>query len=74
MLIAGTTMSMHEPIRDHLAAIDAARDVARLLGATARPEGTHPMAREWVRRWGPAPALAAAADCACAAGRCTICN
>jgi hypothetical protein len=34
-----------------------------------------PMASDWVRRWGPsriqAPYLG---DCACAAGRCTVCN
>jgi hypothetical protein len=34
-----------------------------------------PMASDWVRRWGPgrmrAPKLG---DCACAQGRCTVCN
>ena len=50
------------------------RDVPRLLGAAAVADGTHPAAREWVRRWGPARALTALPDCACAAGRCGICN
>ena len=65
---------MDEPIHDHLDAIDRARDVARLLGTVEFADGTHPAGREWVRRWGPAPLLAMLPDCACAAGRCGICN
>ena len=44
---------MHEPLPEHLAAIAARRDVARLLGMVSGADRTHPVAREWVRRWRP---------------------
>lgn len=67
-------MGMHEPIRQHLEAIAARRDVARLLGTVSGEERTEPVAREWVRRWGPGHLGAALPDCSCAAGRCVVCN
>lgn len=67
-------MGMHEPIRTHLDAIAARRDVARLLGTVSREDHTKPAAREWVRRWGPARLGATLPDCSCAAGRCPVCN
>lgn len=74
MRFVGIRMGMHEPIGDHLAAIDTGRDLPRLLGAAAGPDRTHPVAREWVRRWQPARALTALPDCGCAVGRCAVCN
>ena len=74
MLIVGITMSMDEPIRDHLEAIAAGRDVALLLGAASGDDRLHPPALEWVRRWGPSRAAATLPGCGCAAGRCTTCN
>ncbi len=65
---------MDESIRDHLDAIDCARDVPRLLGTVEFADGTHAAGREWVRRWGPTQTLAVVPACACAAGRCGICN
>lgn len=67
-------MSMDEPIRDHLEAIAAGRDVPRLLQAAGRADQAHPAALEWVRRWRPARAHALMPDCSCAAGRCATCN
>lgn len=65
---------MDEPIHDHIAAIAAARDVPRLLGMASGADATHPVARDWVRRWGPARTATALPDCSCAAGRCSVCN
>jgi hypothetical protein len=75
MLILGIQMSMNEPIRHHLAAIDAARDVPRLLHAGSPVDSFHPAALEWVRRWRPAAvSVAAVPACSCAVGRCGVCN
>ncbi|HEX6391438.1 MAG TPA: hypothetical protein VFZ89_18385 [Solirubrobacteraceae bacterium] len=65
---------MHEPIRQHLAAIATRRDVDRLLGAASADDHTQPYALEWVRRWGPIRAGASLPDCSCDAGRCVVCN
>jgi hypothetical protein len=67
-------MSMDEPIRNHLEAIDTARDVPRLLRAGPVADSTHPVALEWVRRWGPSRAAIGLPFCACAAGRCACAN
>lgn len=74
MPVVGIPMGMHEPIRDHVDAIDRARDLSRLLGAAPSADGTHPSAREWVRRWSPERAAAVLPVCACAAGPCAVCN
>jgi hypothetical protein len=74
MLIVGITMSMDESIRDHLEAIDAARDVKRLLRGGAHADRTHPVALEWLRRWRPTGTLTVVPDCSCAVGRCAVCN
>ncbi len=62
------------PIRQHLDAIAARRDVRRLLGGRFRDDKTHPVAREWVRRWGPDRLGAEIPGCSCHAGRCALCN
>lgn len=67
-------MGMHEPIKQHLDAIAARRDVTRLLGAVSGEDHTKPFAREWVRRWGPGSLGAELPDCSCDAGRCAVCN
>lgn len=67
-------MGMHEPIRQHLNAIAARRDVGRLLGAASGDDHTQPFAREWVRRWGPVRLGTELPCCSCDAGRCTVCN
>jgi hypothetical protein len=74
MLILGIPMSMNEPIREHLEAIDAARDVSRLLRGASTADRTLPAARDWVRRWGPSRTAAIVPDCSCAVGRCGLCN
>ena len=35
---------------------------------------TEPVARGWVRRWGPACLDTVAVECTCELGRCTVCN
>jgi hypothetical protein len=65
---------MYEPIRQHLTAIATRRDVSRLLDAASGDDHTQPVAREWVRRWGPVRAGTSLPDCSCDAGRCTVCN
>ena len=35
---------------------------------------TEPVARRWVRAWGPVRTLATPPPCACAGGRCSVCN
>ena len=58
----------------------SARDSAALadrLAEHAWPRGgdrRDPVAIEWLRRWRPTGMPAAAADCACAVGRCAWCN
>jgi hypothetical protein len=67
-------MSMNEPIRDHLEAIDAERDVPRLLDATSIADRSWPVALQWVRLWYPLRAAAMMPRCTCAVGRCAACN
>lgn len=67
-------MSTDEPIIRHLEAIDAGRDIARLLAFAGAPEVSRPAAREWVRRWPPTPMNVQAPGCGCRVGRCTVCN
>ena len=40
----------------------------------AASDGTQPVARDWVRRWGPSRMTASPADCGCASGACAWCN
>jgi hypothetical protein len=37
-------------------------------------DATMPVARDWVRRWGPMPIATSARLCACGSGRCDACN
>jgi hypothetical protein len=72
--------------RDHIASLirsAGSPQTARLLARAARatwPGGAHdrtqPTAREWVRRWRPRHPVTGAdiPACACAGGRCAICN
>ena len=77
----------HEPFRAraeaHVTAFArrTAADHARLAGALRDrcwPGGagdrTEPIAREWVRAWGPACRHTVALECMCAQGRCLLCN
>ena len=67
---------------DHIRALAARSesDTDRLtagLHARAWPGGGDrhdPIAREWLRRWAPRSMGPVAAGCACATGRCGICN
>jgi len=43
-------------------------------GARSAPDRHDPAALEWLRRWTPNPAHLITPACACAAGRCGICN
>lgn len=66
---------MDEPILDHIAAMAAGRDVGLLLRAAGCVDRTHPVSRDWVRRWGPVRSDGTALpDCSCALGRCVVCN
>jgi hypothetical protein len=35
---------------------------------------SEPVARGWLRMWGPVKVVASVPDCGCAGGRCRICN
>ncbi len=35
---------------------------------------SEPVARGWLRMWGPVKVIASVPACGCATGRCTICN
>lgn len=35
---------------------------------------SEPVARGWLRMWGPVKIIAAVPECGCAHGHCTICN
>jgi hypothetical protein len=35
---------------------------------------SEPVARGWLRMWGPVKVIATVPTCGCASGRCTICN
>jgi len=45
-----------------------------LVDRVAGGDHALPVAREWVRRWGPRPMVVTPPPCACATGRCTVCN
>ena len=69
--------------RQHIAALVAeagrgSRRAVRRLQADCWPGGSadraEPAAMEWLSRWHPARAAAATPICACASGRCAICN
>jgi hypothetical protein len=73
----------NEPIRKHIEAL-ASRSAAETSDLTSGivrscwPGGgedrTQPAALAWVRRWRPEQLGAALPTCACAAGRCAVCN
>jgi hypothetical protein len=77
----------HDPLRAaaeaHIAAVGrrTAADhdrLATVLRSWCWPGGledqTGPVARGWVRRWGPTCLGAIEVECTCAEGRCTLCN
>jgi hypothetical protein len=47
--------------------------VASLLSGSS-PDSTDPTARDWLRRWGTSGLQPKPLKCACATGRCRICN
>jgi len=57
-------------------AAETAALARRLAGEwhPGRGDRTHPVAREWVRRWTPRTMPVTTPGCACAAGRCPVCN
>jgi hypothetical protein len=73
----------NEPIRQHIEAL-ASRSPAETSDLTSGilrncwPGGgedrTQPAALAWVRRWRPERLGATLPACACAAGRCAVCN
>jgi hypothetical protein len=52
--------------------------LARALNRACWPSGaqdsTDPVARGWLRMWGPTKIVVDVPECGCAVGRCTICN
>jgi hypothetical protein len=64
---------------NHIASLIAsahvrADDALRRCFPAGRTDHTPPVAREWLRRWGPKRITVTPPACACAAGRCTVCN
>lgn len=55
------------------AAMPLDRLIARVW-PTGAADRTHPAATQWVRRWGPHRIAATPLPCACATGRCEVCN
>jgi len=53
---------------------DRADEALRRLRADDGADRSSPVASEWLRRWRPAPMPLALPDCACATGRCGVCN
>ena len=80
---AASTMT-HDELRLHVAAAVTATEPAALRALTARivsvcwPGGhqdrTNLAAREWLRQWPPQHSAGEVPVCACASGRCDICN
>ena len=64
-LIASLIRLAHAPGDAHRSA---------LVARGARADHAQPAAREWVRRWGPTRVVMAPPACACATGRCAVCN
>jgi len=73
----------NERIAAHIASVsrradaDADRLIAALLGHSwpgGHCDRTEHVALEWVRRWRPRPIAALPPVCACASGRCSVCN
>lgn len=64
---------MDDRIADLIAACRTPEVSAR-LALPDRGGRAVPVASEWLRRWGPKPVAPLAAECACAAGRCSVCN
>jgi hypothetical protein len=63
---------MDKPDLAALSPADLAVLVARCWpGGDDRSE---PAGRAWVQAWGPARTVARVPACACAAGRCSVCN
>jgi hypothetical protein len=72
-----------ETIAAHIESVSSrsASDTDRLASRIARscwPGGAgdrlEPAALEWVRRWRPRGPIVGAIACACASGRCQVCN
>jgi hypothetical protein len=63
----------------NVAVLAGAADTSRLAALRDRswPGGgdrTIPHAHDWLKRWGPRRTLASPPRCACADGRCPVCN
>ena len=59
----------------HLIATCRSPEVTRrLAGHVGGGDRAQPVASEWLRRWAPKPMAPLAAECGCAAGRCSVCN
>lgn len=73
---------MQEAIEVHIRAADRpGRESAILadrLMRTCWPGGhtdrSEPVARGWLRMWGPVKVVVNVPECGCAHGRCTVCN
>jgi hypothetical protein len=65
----------HTDIRALLSALCTGADAERCAATTA-PDRTVPVAREWLRGWGPAraPKTGLMLTCACVDGCCEVCN
>lgn len=51
-----------------------ARDLTRVCWPTGTADRTDPVARGWLRMWGPIRVVVAVPPCECHTGRCAICN
>ena len=53
---------------------DRAEDARRQDRPSERGDRISPVGAQWLRRWRPRPIVMPLPDCACATGRCGVCN
>jgi hypothetical protein len=63
---------MDRPGKPDVVALSLERLLARCWPGGA--DRSVPAARTWLRAWGPARGIAPVPHCACATGRCGVCN
>ena len=69
--IEGHVRAAARPDRESLILADT---LARFCWPGGPADRSEPVARGWLRMWGPVKVIAAVPACGCASGRCTICN
>jgi hypothetical protein len=73
-----TIDELHEHVRaarkSDFQSLLLADELLRYCWPGGQADRTEPIARGWLRMWGPVKVIAAVPVCGCQYGRCTICN